>query len=135
MTTYNLYLDFESREYQIEANSPEEAEKILADRIEKEIKALKLLIRVQNDEGREIMEEMKNLYQKYSGLTKDMKGNLEKIEKLNDKMEAKCPNLKPEKDDFIKANQKTIEENFKESCKITEDENKKIGAIVFGPSR
>jgi len=38
MTTYNLYLDFESREYQIEANSPEEAEKILADRIEKEIK-------------------------------------------------------------------------------------------------
>ena len=24
MTTYNLYLDFESREYKIEANSPED---------------------------------------------------------------------------------------------------------------
>ncbi|CBY12326.1 unnamed protein product [Oikopleura dioica] len=116
-------------------NAKAKLEEIAKEKAERELEIVKLSVEDKNKEMAQLMDGIKKSLQEFTGLTKNVMTDLGKIDKLYKKIDNNCPNIKPEEDDFVKTQEDSLEENFKEWSKIIDDEKKNLSDVIYGPGK
>ena len=100
-------------------------------KLETKIADLKLSVDDQFERGSEILEQVKNLQEKYYGVNKEIIGSLEKIQKLEVEIQDKCPSLKILKNSFVEESKKRTQLNYEEWSKLSEVTKNKLWCTIF----
>ena len=112
-------------------NAEAKLEEHLKVKLETKIADLKLSVDDQFERESEILEEVKNLQEKYYGVNKEIIESLEKIKKLEVEMQDKCSSLKILKNSFVEESKNRIQLNYDKWSKLSEEKKKKLWSTIF----